>query len=850
MKLEALLHFYRQRLRTHPAQELLAGAGIAIGVALVFAVVVANTSITTSASDIAHGIAGNARFQLDARSEHGFDAGLLGVVRSLPSVQQAAGIFEQRAILQGTRHTTTVALIGVDASLSLLGGPLTQDFGSEQAGLIFRNGLLMPSGLASSIGLTARRPGRARTVLLRLRGRADHVPVAAVIGRDVVGKLSGALVVVGRRDYVNRLAALPDKLTRIFVVPRPGQDALVERQLEVLARGRLTVAPVSRESRILAQASAPNDQSTSLFAAISALVGLLLAFNAMLLTVPERRRAVAEFRTHGFTPRQVVLMAAFDALVLGGIASAAGLGIGLVLSRTAFHGLPTYLAFAFPFGVEQTIPASTIVLCFAGGVLATFLAGAQPLFDLLPHRASDAVYREEGEPGQGLNARVRRRLGVTSLAALAVTTAVVSASPSATILGVALLATSMLLALPMLLDLVQGAAERVARRRVRLNMLIVAVMAVRAARVRAIALAATGAVAVFGSVSIEGAKRDLVHGLHRNFVENVGTADLWVTTGGDDLTTENFIPGDAAASIRCAPGVAAVRSYYGGLLDMGERRVWIIARERKDRSMLPTGQLESGNATAADAALRQGGAVAMSAQLAAATHARVGHMLTIPTPSGDHPYRVVATLTNLGWGPGALIVNAADYRRDWNADDPTAFQVDLRPGVSPTTGKHAVQEAIPPSIALHVQTAADRVARWDTLAGEGLHRLTQISLLLLISAAIALAAATGAAIWQRRAAFLDYRLQGYTTRQLWTALLIESGIILATGCALGAVTGIYGHLLLGRWLRITTGFPAPFELSVPAAVGTFGVVVAAALVAIAPWGYRAVKSPPGRTEPG
>ncbi|MBS1869856.1 MAG: ABC transporter permease [Actinobacteria bacterium] len=848
MKLHALLHFYRQRVRTHPAQELLAGAGIAIGVALVFAVVVANTSITTSASEIAHGIAGNARLQLDARSEHGFDAGLLRVVRSLPSVRQAAGIFEQRAILQGTRHTTSVALIGVDASIALLGGPLTQDFGSQREGLIFRDGLLVPSGLASAVGLTAGGPGEPRTTVLRLRGRADRVPVAAVIGSDVIGKLSGSLVVVGRRDYVNRLAALPDRLTRIFVVPRPGQDEQARRELEAMANGRLTVAPVGRESAILTLASAPNDQSTSLFAAISALVGLLLAFNAMLLTVPERRRAVAEFRTHGYTPRQVVLMAAFDALLLGTVASAAGLGVGFVLSRTAFHGLPTYLAFAFPFGVEQTVPVSTIALCFAGGVVATFLAGAQPLLDLRPDRAPDDVYREEGEPGQALNAALRRRMGLASLAMLALTTVVVSIKPAATILGVALLATSMLLALPALLDVVKHALERVARRRARLNMLIVAVMAVRAARVRAVALAATGAVAVFGSISIEGAKRDLVNGLHRSFVETVGIADLWVTTGGDDLTTENFIPGDTEARIRRVPGVQAVRPYYGGLLDIGDRRVWIVARERSDRQMLPAGQLDTGNARQAATALRRGGAVALSAQLAAATHVRVGDMLTIPTPTGDHRYRVVATLTNLGWGPGALIVNAADYRRDWNTDDPTAFEVDVRPGVSPAAAKPAVQSAIPPSVALQVQTAAERVARYDFLAGEGLHRLTQISLLLLISAAIALAAATIAAIWQRRAAFLDYRYQGYATRQLWSALLIESSIVLITGCALGAAAGLYGHLLLGRWLRLTTGFPAPFDLSLLASIGTFGIVVAATLLAIAPWSYRAVRTPPGRAE--
>ena len=201
---------------------------------------------------------------------------------------------------------------------------------------------------------------------------------------------------------------------------------------------------MSRESRILAQASAPNDQSTQLFAAISAAVGLLLAFNAMLLTVPERRLAIAEFRTHGYTPRQVVLMASFDALVLGSIASALGLAVGLVLSRTAFDGLPTYLAFAFPFGAEQTIPTSTVVLCFLGGVLATFLAAAQPLLDLLPSRAPDAVHREEGEPGQAFGRAARRHMGVASLLLLLATSVTVSIVPSATILGVVLLALGML----------------------------------------------------------------------------------------------------------------------------------------------------------------------------------------------------------------------------------------------------------------------------------------------------------------------------------------------------------------------------------------------------------------------
>lgn len=55
-----LVSLYAGRLRRQWLQELLAGAGIATGVMLVFAVLVANTSIKSSAKEIVDGIAGRA----------------------------------------------------------------------------------------------------------------------------------------------------------------------------------------------------------------------------------------------------------------------------------------------------------------------------------------------------------------------------------------------------------------------------------------------------------------------------------------------------------------------------------------------------------------------------------------------------------------------------------------------------------------------------------------------------------------------------------------------------------------------------------------------------------------------
>ncbi|MGA7705749.1 MAG: hypothetical protein WB998_12725, partial [Solirubrobacteraceae bacterium] len=71
VRVSMLLFLYRRRLRAHPLQELLAGAGIAVGVALVFGVLIANASLTGSVEKLVRGISGSARLALVARSADG-----------------------------------------------------------------------------------------------------------------------------------------------------------------------------------------------------------------------------------------------------------------------------------------------------------------------------------------------------------------------------------------------------------------------------------------------------------------------------------------------------------------------------------------------------------------------------------------------------------------------------------------------------------------------------------------------------------------------------------------------------------------------------------------------------------
>lgn len=846
MRLDALLYLYARWVRAHPVQELCAGLGIAIGVALALAVLVANGSVAGSTREVTRALVGNADVQLVARHSLGFDERLLARVRGLPGVAQAAPVLEQRAILVGPggRRAPVVAA-GVDPTLAALFPAAIGNLGA--GGLRLTDGIMLPLEIGRRLGLpgsVAQAVGpRERRVSLELRGRRFPVRVTAMLGPETVGPLAGAIVAIAPLPYLQRLAGLPRRLTRVLVRAAPGREDAVRAGLAGIAAGRLTVASADAEVDLLEQASGPANQASAGFALIGAVVGFLLAFNAMLLTAPQRRRLVADLRIQGFTRPSLVQMQLVQAAFLGIVASAAGLLAGVVLARTVFDQTPAYLAAAFPLGTETVVGAAPLLVSFAAGLVATCLAVVPPLLQL---RRSGPAYdggHRDVESTPALDRGLRLRLLAAALVLVAATSAPLLVTSNAAFVAVAGLAFATPLAIPAVFAVTVRSVEGAATRARRLSALAVALLALRSTTVRSLALAATGAVAVFGAVAIGGAREDLLRGIDRYTEQYVSTADLWILQGADDQATKDFRPGDLPARVAAVPGVRAVRKYRGAFLDFGGRRVWVIARPEADRPMIPAGEILSGDAASATARLRAGGWITVSDRLAADRGVGPGDTLALPTPTGEVRYRVAATTTNFGWTPGSIVMGSADYRRAWASSYPTALEVDLLPGAHPEAAKRAVRRRLGAGTALRVQTAGERAAQGERNARQGLQRLGQISALLLLTATLAMAAAMGAAIWQRRAGLASLRLQSFRPAQLWRVLLIESAVVLAAGCLTGAVVGVYGQALIDRYLRLTSGFPVSYSIAWQT-VEIFVAVVLAALAAVAVPGRLAARAPP------
>jgi putative ABC transport system permease protein len=835
MRLRTILYLYRMRLRARLVQELLAVAGIAVGVALLFASQVANTSLSGSVGQLTNELIGKSRLQLTARGPLGFRQSLLGEVQRLPGVQAAAPLLQRSVNLVGPKGSASVDLIGVSATFASLDAPIIQRVG--QLRFPSQQGVALPAPVARRVGV-----GSLQSLQLQVNGRSRRTVAAVILQGYDIGELVDSPIAIAPLGVSQQLTDMQGRVNRLIVDPSPGSEHVVRRELLALAGDRLNVTPASEDAAIFARAEAPASQSTALFSVISALVGFMFAFNAMLLTLPQRRSLIGDLRLDGYSPLETSEMMLFDAFVLGIAGSILGLLLGELLSSELLRENPGYLSFAFPVASVRVVRLQSVVLACAGGVAAAAVGILVPLRqDIVPRELSKRQGRKPVHVSVWLSLLcLLGGLVVTGVALLSGIGDVVTA-----ILVFAALTVAMLASLPSVFRLAVEALDWIQRPLKSVSSRIAVIeLQSRSTRVRSLAIAATGAIAVFGSVAIEGARHNLENGLGAVARETTRAADIWVTQRGsaNTLATTPF-PAAETAMLRKTTGVVSVRPYRGGFLDVGTRRMLVIAEPRDSPLLLAPGQVIRGDQTRARRLLRGRGWVALSGSATDALGLRIGQSFTLPTPRPS-TFRLAAVTTNFGWPPGALIMNADNFASSWGSSDVSAYQVDVDPRVSVETVQRQIQAQLGPRSALSVQTGQQREQSYRATLRQGLLRLSDITALVLIAAVLAMTAAMGAMIWQRRARLAGMKVDGFGQGELWRALLCESAVLLGTGCLIGAVFGLFGQVVLGRALAGITGFPVSVAVSGTIAILIVAVVTLVAVVMLALPGYLATQVRP------
>jgi putative ABC transport system permease protein len=832
-----LLRASVRHLARRPWQVALSVLGIALGVAVVLAVDLATESARRSFRVFADAVAGRATHQV-LGGPAGLPEDVYRRLRVEASVRQAAPIVE-RTVAAADHPGVALHLLGVDP---LAEGPF-RDYATAAAAagrgdgaagdrldldvlaaLLTRPGTaLLPRDTAARLGLA---PGDA--LALRLGVHRREITLAGVlVPRDPLSARALESLLVTDVATAQELTGLRGRLSRIDLLVPPGAEgqALLARVAAVLPPGA-RVVPAGGAAEAVAQLTRAFAVNLAALSLLALVVGMFLVYNTATFSVVQRREALGTLRALGVSRRQVFALVLGEALLLGAVATALGLPLGVLLGQ-GLVGLVTRTINDLYVTVAVTglaVPAAALAKAALLGVAGTVLAALGPALEATG-TAPRAV-----QSRAALESRARRaapRLAVAGLA-LAAGGAALLAVPGralapayagvfALLLGAALLTpaatvASMRAARPLLgagLGLVgRMAAGAVVQALSRTGVALAALM---------VALAATVGVGIM----IESFRDTVVRWLAASLQADVYVSAPSLVSNRPDATLD---PG-VVARVRDAPGVARVNTIRTVRVDSTLGPVRLLALDADARGwegfLLIGGNAEARRrAAAGDAAL-------VSEPLAARHGLRPGVRLDLRTDRGPREIVVAGVYRDYGSSEGAVLLSRAAYDRLWEDPAVSSLGVYARPGTDAESLAAALRGVMAPGEEVIVRS--NRALREASL--DVFDRTFAVTVVLrwlaTLVAFVGVLSALTALVLERARELGVLRAQGLTAREVWGLVLSQTGLMglvagllaLPVGCVLAVVLVFVINQRSFGWTLELSLAPAVLGQAVALAVG-------------------------------
>jgi putative ABC transport system permease protein len=357
-------------LRRHPWQTGLAIFGIMLGVAIVVAVQATQHSANEAFRDAQRGLSGTATHRIEATDGIVDETFYARLVQRFPDL-------DAQPILTGevelARRGEWLKLVGVDL-LNSLGMRSNSATDSRAVTLLTKT-----QGLVSrdTFDRLLQRERAAVTILtnehaieLPLTTFPAHAgPEPVLLDNVVLMDIATAQELLGRTGQLSHID---------LCVSKPSSQTLAALRAFLPPHLHLhDLANVFSEQQLLSKAFDTNLTALSL---LGLLVGMFLVYNTESFLVLQRHLLFRRLRELGVTSSELLLGIAIEALVIGVIASALGVILGIVLSNVLLD-LATRTRRDFYDAVatqDLSLSATMLGLCFAGGIAATLAAALPP----------------------------------------------------------------------------------------------------------------------------------------------------------------------------------------------------------------------------------------------------------------------------------------------------------------------------------------------------------------------------------------------------------------------------------------------------------------------------------------
>ncbi len=640
-----------RELRRYKAQAMLSLMGIALGVAVMVAVDLANESARRAFALSMEALTGKATHRIVSDNPLGIPEAYFAQLRV------AQGIRAATPIVEGTLKTPdgTLRLFGVD--------PFTdrdfRPYSNAMAEGDLRALLVQPNTVLISINDEWRLSSAANgEIRVKAGGRSTSLTVVGRIVTDNPAALEGILLAdIATAQEVLRRSGWIDSIDLIL------DDGSAARLAPGLPPG-LRLENIRSDFSAQANMTAAFHTNLAAMGLLALLVGALLVYNTMSFSVLRRRHLLALMRVMGVTRSDIFHLVLIESLIFGTVGSLLGIGLGVLIGSSLVQLVTrTINDLYFVLTVSSLLVSQTVLLKgFFVGLITALLAALGPAWDAARTSPDQAMRRSGVE---------RRMHGAAPW--LAVVGGIVVGSG---LILVALPSRDLLLAFGALFMVIIGFSLCVPWCVLRLGALLQPLMTrlfgrtgrlaarnVSAGLSRSGVAVAALAVAVSATVGVG----TMIHSFRATvtyWLEQTLTSDIYVSLAGDSSTRQHMsLPGELVDKLRALPGVVSVSTGRPGELTTSVGKIPMLALGSAPH--VADGFRFIHNADDAWPSFRAGTSLFVSEAMAFHHGLGIADRLIVQSPDGPLKLRISGIFFDYSSDRGMVVIDRATYARIW-----------------------------------------------------------------------------------------------------------------------------------------------------------------------------------------
>ncbi len=830
----------------HKLRFALTLSGIALGVAVFFAVRTANTTLVGSLATTVEKLAGQATLQVSA-GEATFPLDVIRTVRSTPGVKLAEPVME-RVVQTALPDATNLLVLGMDTSSNLK----LYDGEFDQKGLEISNPLAFtqrPDSIAVSRPFAERyglKDGDRLPVYTQrgpqdftVRGFFRTTGASVVFGGNIaLMDLSAAQLAFDKRDRIDRIDIMTDPAITV---------AKVEQDLRARLPSGLEVAPPDRRGQGLEKAVSAMRLGLYIMSLLALMVGVFIIFNSLSVSVNQRWKEIGVLRAIGVEGSHIQQMFLIEAVLMGLVGSALGVGIGFVMARGATRIMSAVVTSMYGLVSTPEQPAfhwDYAITAFAIGAFASLLA------TWLPARAASRLH-----PVMALrNIELQRREGVLGWSRFALGIVFIIAGLALTFFsppGVGLMvhfSYSILVQLGMVLLLPKLVVwgSRILRPLMGRLFGAVGVIAVDATVRMPRRTSATVGSLMLG-LSFVFSVGAFIHShkaaLNR-MVDRCVNADLMVATS-DQLRSRTYhFSDEQERRVASLPGVTHLDGLRVTGLNYGTDDLIVIARNMDLWFTNSAGLLDEGDERKARELSSRGEGFVISQNQSVRSGLGLGDQMRLETPAGPLVRPVVGILEFYYVEKGTVFMDRELYKKYWGDNAVDLMLLNLEPGVDRLAFKKEINRVMAGEQRAFIYTS-EEYKEWSSRLTDQFFTLTYLEMLIAIFvAAMGLINMLVISVSERQREMGILRAIGGLRGQVRKIVLLEAASIALLGFATGVIAGLFNAYFLVRTAaRIIAGFNLRFEFPLSVVLATLPVVLLVALAAAWWTAQRALRLP-------